>query len=294
MMNKFFWKEFSSVKESIISEIVFGNLSLRHKSYIKELIGTAEALLGRNSIDSVILFGSVAHDFVSPMSDIDILIIANNSISSKKIKSVEPILTTIEIKHKFAEYHYDPLSQIIQIVNRNTGMFCSHFICRHQAWEEKNFAKIFSTSSGLTKMLAPNKIVLDSMRAGARVIYGNANIANHQTPISHRQLIKSMLMNLILWSGTILLIPWNQKFMKYFLEAYKWSLKSCSYTLFRYIRPLHTIISNYERIGETGDFVMRFRSLRQNLHIDLGFALSVPYHVIKMHGIAMRYLNDLD
>ena len=294
MMNKHFWKEFSSDKESIISEIIFGNLSLRHRNYIKELIGTAEALLGRDSIDSVILFGSAAHDFVSPISDIDILIITNNSISSRKIKSLEPILTTIEIKHKFAEYHNDAISQIVQIVNRNTGMFCSHFICRHQAWDEKNFAKIFSTSSGLTKMLAPNKIVLDSMRAGATVIYGNANIINHQTPISHRQLIKSMLMNLILWSGAILLVPWNRKFMKYFLEAYKWSLRGCSYALFRYIRPLQTIVTNYERIGETGEFVMRFQKLRQNLKVDLGFALSVPFHVIKMHGIAMRYLNDLD
>ncbi len=294
LMNKYFWKEFSLEKESIISELSIKNLTERHQNYLKELVGTAEALLGRKLIDAVILFGSVSHDLPTPMSDIDVLIVTNNSILPKTIKACEPVLTTIEIKHDFAEYSDHLISHVVSIVNRSTGMFCSHFICRHQDWDDKNFAKIFSTSSGLTKMLAPNKIVLDSMRAGASLIYGNANIVNHQSRISHRQLIKSMMMNLILWTGAIILLPWNRKFMKYFLEAYKWSLRSCSYTLFRYLRPLCTILSNYERIGETGQFVNRFRILRQNPRMDVGFALSVPFHIIKMHGIAMRYLNDMD
>ena len=83
-INKYIKREFSSINESIASKLDIKYIKTTPKNYILELVATTEALLGKGSIEAVILFGSHVYDELTSNSDVDLIIIMNNSISNRK------------------------------------------------------------------------------------------------------------------------------------------------------------------------------------------------------------------
>ena len=175
-MNPYFWKEFSSIQESVCSQLKVDQLSETARNYIIEMVGTIEAMVGKGFIDSVILFGSLSYDNPTKISDVDLLVILNNNIPYSKIRGMEGVLKSIEIKYGYAQFPRNLITKILRAVEKTTGMFCSHFVCLRKDWDNNNFARIFSTFKPFTYLLAPDKVVLDSMKNGSCLLYGNAPI----------------------------------------------------------------------------------------------------------------------
>ena len=294
-VNHFFQKIFNSFEECVVVNLQISHLPTKIQGYIREIVGTTEALLGRNSISAVLLFGSASNslDQFSKISDVDLMVIVKNSISNRRIKEIKPILTGIVIKHRYRIYNKNWHARILQIVEKNTGMFCSFFISTEANWKDSKFTKIFSTNPILTNLLAPHKIVIDSMRAGTSVLY-NANTEIIELEPIYKsypitQILKSLLLNLLMSIGTLFILIFNKNYVKYILESIKWSIRSCDFYLNQEINPLSEILRNYTKLGIEGDFLQKFLDLRKKPTQDLFFCLKVPYNIIKIHLITLKF-----
>ena len=177
-------------------------------------------------------------------------------------------------------------------------MFSSHFICRHQAWESNNFSEIFGTNKIFTKWVAPSKIVLDSVRAGATPLFGGDILQNSEasTPYSKLEIIKSLIMCLLLSTGATVILPFDRSYMKYILESFKWGLRSCTFYLFRESQPLNQILGNYTTYQKSQNYentkmkyLVRFRVLRSHPVLDLKFVLRTPWELFKLHKAALKF-----
>jgi predicted nucleotidyltransferase len=294
-VNHFFRKIFNSFEESVVVNLQISHLPIKIQDYIREIVGTTEVLLGRDSISAVLLFGSAVYSLnqFDKISDVDLMIIVKNSISNHKIKEIRPILTGIVIKHRYRNYSKNWHARMLHIIERSTGMFCSFFISTESNWKDSKFAKIFSTNPILTNLLAPNKIVLDSMRAGTTILYNaNTEIINiepNQKSYPITQILKSLLLNLMMSLGTLFILFFNKSYIKYMLESIKWSIRSCDFYLNREINPLSEIVRNYTKLGIEESFLQRFLELRKNPERDLIFCLKVPYNIIKIHLITLKF-----
>lgn len=296
--NGFIRKAFSSIDDCVCSEIKLSGISSHKMNYIYELVGTIEAIFGHGTIKAVFLFGSYSYDNPTSVSDIDLLIIVSNSIAPLQIRKIEPVLEAIELKHNFKGVSKRWDAKIVSRINRSTGMFSSHFICRQQAWDSNNFANIFGTSKFFTKWLAPSRIVLDSVKSGVTPLFGRNFIYNSSMPsqYSKREIIKSLIMCLLLTMGATCILPFDKSYMKYVLEAFKWGLRSCTFYLFRQSQPLNQILGNYSEYQNVQNYqntkmkyLPRFQELRRNLELDLKFALRTPWELLKLHKAALKF-----
>jgi predicted nucleotidyltransferase len=289
-MNRFFWQSFQSEQQSICSQLDDKIYVPRVQNYIREVVGTVEALLGKKCIESVILFGSVAQNSTVKISDVDLLIIVRNEIASSQIRKIEPILKGLEIKHRFAHRASNWVTKILWIVEKTTGMFCSHFISRKRDWDHNRFAQIFSTNRFMTTLLAPDRIVLGSVIDSAKELYGSVLPATkHITHVSIYQLVKSLLMDLIISLGTIAILPLRHQNINYSTESLKWALRSGIFYLFQKTYNISKSCQFFEHIGLPAKFIDRFLMVRQNPHLDIGLALSVPLMILKIHLLSFHY-----
>lgn len=290
-MNRFFWHTFNSLNESVIEKLRISHLSLKIQNYIKEVVGTTEALLGKDSIHAVMLFGSVPNGETTKLSDVDLIILTKNLVSNRKLKEIKPFLIRIVIKHKYLNYNPSWDAKILHAIERRTGMFCSIFVTNLEAWENKKFSSIFSTSKILTQIIAPNKIVLDSMKAGSTILYNadEIDLQPSESEYSFFQIIKSLILNLLMSLGTLFLLVINKKYVKYMLESIKWSIRCCDFYRTRKTRPLSKIILEFHKLGVSRDFLQKFLYLRNYPTQDLLFSLKVPYNIIKIHLKTLKY-----
>ncbi len=288
-VNKYPFHPKRKSKNSIVNRLRFAQQSNRIQAYIKEIVSTAETLLGKNSIEAVAIFGSASYDKIAQQSDIDLLMIVNNLKTHSEIQQIEPILQAIEIKHNFAKNYNRWDDRITEVINRMTGMFCSHFICRRNAWDKQIFPDIFNTTHWLTKILAPYRIVMDSMKSGANILAGEIDLKPSYPNFSPIQLFKSLSTCLLLAISSLFILPLNSENIKYCMEAYKWSLRSCSFYLFHEAWPLTHIINLFKKSEIINGFLDEFMQLRRNPHMDVYFALRLPWHIIKLHILTMKY-----
>ncbi|QEE16510.1 nucleotidyltransferase domain-containing protein [Promethearchaeum syntrophicum] len=292
LVNLFFQKTFNTFDESIVFYLQISHLSQKIQSYIREIVGTTEALLGKNSIYAVMLFGSAANSHNTKISDVDLMVIVKDTINKRRIKEMDPILTGIVIKHRYRNYSNVWHAKMLHTIEKSTGMFCSYFITRISSWNKNDFAEIFSTNPLLTRLLAPNKIVLDSMRRGTIVLYQEINEEINLKPIKESypktQLIKSLILNLMTSLGTLFILFLNKKNIKYMLEAVKWSIRSCDFYSTKVINPLSEISETYQKLGLEMEFLQKFLELRNNPRHNLIFCLKVPFNIIKIHLLTLK------
>ena len=113
---------------------------------------------------------------------------------------------------------------------------------------------------------------------------------------SKLEIIKSLIMCLLLSVGATAILPFNQSYMKYVLESFKWGLRSCTFYLFRQTQPLNQILGNYNTFQHSLNYqnkkmkyLPRFQELRSHLELDLRFALRTPWELFKLHKAALKF-----
>lgn len=257
------------------------------QEYIEEVVFLCEKKLGQNSIDAVVLFGSLSYGTTTASSDVDLLIIVSNRISVRKIRKIQPLLHGIEIKYGLSHHPYNMRDRVLDIVEKKTGMFCSHFICRREDWDHNRFANILSLNETFVWLLAPDKIVLDSLKHGATVIYGSVPLNFSQESYSIFQILKSLFMTLLLAYGAIVILPFNRKFSKYLLEAYKWSLRASYFYLFHRTNSLTNIVSFFECMGLSNYYLKWFNYYRVKSGYHIRFFLELPFQIMKLHLLSV-------
>ena len=277
---------------SIVPFLKIGHLPVFAQKYITNIIESSESVLGSSSIEGVVLFGSLSYGASTKMSDVDLLIIVSNAISFARISRLHQILFAVAVKHNLAakiETRFDRLQHILE---RKTGMYCSHFICRREDWELNRFARILSLNKTFAWLLAPSKIVLDSLKRGATVIYGAGEIRIHYSHNSYSyssiQILKSLVMTLLLAYGAIFMLPFDKKFNKYILESYKWSLRASYFFLFHRTNRLPEILRFFRSMGLSNYYLKWFYHCRNTSGYHIRFTLQMPFQIMKLHVLSMR------
>jgi predicted nucleotidyltransferase len=259
-----------------------------------ELAGTTEAFFGKDTIKAIVLFGSVAHGDFNKISDVDILLILHDSVPRSRIYQVEPLLKALEYKYQLAEYPSSWHMRINATIEKSTGMYCSHFVCRESDWTHQNFARIFNINRLLALILAPNRLVLDSLAHGSKILYGTIQFPPPLSRYPSQQILKSLSVSLILAIGGFLILPFRSTYIKYLLESYKWALRSCYYFLFHRSSSIKAVAATFHNFGISKEFLQRFLNLRNHPDKDPRFFFALFYELIHIHIITLQYRNEND
>ncbi|MBD3341320.1 MAG: hypothetical protein GF353_19600 [Candidatus Lokiarchaeota archaeon] len=275
-------------------------INRQSQKYIKDTIQIIDKEIGTENVVSIILFGSQTAKKngvkeCTTVSDCDLLVIFKDNVPNHLIKKVEKYIIALEDKHNFRELNSNNnfFDKILDVIHQTTGMFISHFLTKRQYWESIIFHKIFSVNKLFSTLFAPKKIVLCSIIANSNVIYGLdlREIVNKNVKISPFDMIKSLVMNLVISLSTIPISRLRYlNFMKYLLEAVKWSLRASNYYSFVDSPPLKEIIRRFTLLERSKGskrratiFYKRFLELRQYPRSDLGFMFRCPFRILKIH-----------
>ncbi|MBN1802315.1 MAG: nucleotidyltransferase domain-containing protein [Candidatus Lokiarchaeota archaeon] len=255
-----------------------------------------------DKILSIILFGSQASNQIenTNISDCDILVIFKDGTSQKKIKNIEKYFVSLEIKHQFREHTDSFFKKVLDVIQRSTGMFVSHFVTKKRDWENTTFYRIFSVNRLFSTLFAPTKIVLSSVIDNSIILYGLdlRQEVKKKLEIPSTDMIKSIIMNSIISIFSILISPFKKlKSIKYNLEAIKWSLKASNYYLFQDSPSLKTITKRFERLNhqhrrkksKIGIFFLKFLLLRKFPTTDFKFYFQTPLNILRIHINGILY-----
>ena len=273
----------------VCSHLNFGNLDVRATDYIRDIVKIAEKRFGSTAIDGVIVFGSVVHKQTSKISDVDLLLIVEDRISTREIKKLAGIFHSVEIKHNFSHPTHNIFEMILHMVEMTTGMFRSFFVARHSDWMKGNFASIFGTNPIVTKLLAPDKIVLNSVISGARLLYGSPELLKTHFGIEPGQMIKSLMMDSAIAIGTLAILPLDRNNMKYSLEALKWAFRATFVYLFGKTDRFSIVQKSFATLGISDSIIGKLNSLRKSLRPDWFYAIQIPYQILKIHILGFSH-----
>ncbi len=276
-------------------------LNRRTKRYVQEVNKILDQYVGLASIRSLILFGSQLRNSTADVSDCDLLIILDDKIEKKKIKELEGALLTLEQKHRFLDYQPSLLSSILFFIQRDTGMFVSHFITEKTDFIEARFHEIFNVNFLLSMVLAPARLVLLNMIDNSVLLFGDdfRDIVYVRLKDSSLLLdvIKSLAMNTIISLFSIVISPFKRlNPIKFSLEALKWSLQSINYYLFNDSTKLEKIATRFIRLTKSPDkkrrariFYKKFLDLRKYPRLDIQFMIKSVLAIPRIHNLAFKY-----
>jgi len=256
------------------------------ESYLKSLIEHSRRILKENLV-SVILFGSIARNEASITSDVDVLLIVRDAnVNTKKLEKISRLLAA---RHKLIFIPRGFFGKLFYALSQATGMFRPVFIARKDDIENWRFQKIFRVSKFMSKILAPTNAVKYTISKSYRILYGEdiikiLNIA----PPTFKEIIKSLVMNLLLAISSVVLIPLHKKTYKFVYEAVKWSLFNYAYASDKSpsITRLSEIFKNPIRRG-----MEYFLDTRNNGKLSPGLLLySIPA-ILKIHIASIKRLK---
>ncbi|MFX1238160.1 MAG: hypothetical protein ACFFAS_17690 [Promethearchaeota archaeon] len=280
------------------------NLDLKSRYYIKDLIVLVKNEIGFDKTLSIILFGSLAskQNDNTGISDCDVLIIIRDDVPKKKLKNLEKFFCSLEIKHDFREYNNSFSKKIMDVVQRSTGMFVSHFVSIRSNWENALFHKIFNVNKVFSTLFAPTKIVLSSVIDNSLIIYGDdlRPIIKEMLNIPCTDMIKSIIMNLIITIFSIIITPLkNLNSPKYLLESIKWSLRASNYYLFKDSVSLYQIVNRFLMLekpqsrNKAKKYYSKFLELRKNPRREIKFIFQTFFRILKIHRKAIFYKKSI-
>ena len=303
MDNKITTEITAQIRKDIGSKL--NHVNIRSKNYINDVITLINNEMGIDKILSIILFGS--QNSVSQedtlISDCDLLIIFNNTVSNSNIRNVEKYFMSLEIKHQFREFNYTLAKKVLGVIQQTTGMFISHFMTQKKYWQKAEFHKIFRVNEVFTVLFAPSRIVLSSVIDNSTLLYGedSREEVKNKIKIPFYDMIKSILMNLIIAVFSIVITPFSSlNSIKYELEAVKWALRASNYYSYEDSKSLEKIIKRFmlferPRFKKRAEkFYSRFLELRKNPERDLSFILRVPFRILKIHvkGLLFKSIRE--
>ncbi len=238
--------------------------------------------LDLEEIRSILVFGSTVTGDVAAVSDIDLLIVLEDSseYAGKAHDVLDEIVPDLTEKTR-------PDNGLEARVQRLTGMFRSGFIAEERDIREGRFEAIFETSA--LARAAPWRIVLARVFEQAEPVYGEMIEPDwdrvgdpHEMPV--RELVKDIAMTELLALAQLPYQFLSDRATEYSLEAYKWTLYNCAYLLEGEATTLSRSIDALPgtRMDE------RFLELRDDPRTSPWFVLQAPLSIAQAHLAAGR------
>lgn len=235
---------------------------------------------------SIILFGSsLRRDYEEATSDIDAIFVVDDSSTESAINDFRLYLASM----KRSVLGQGPISLILNLVSRQTGMFISGFVCRQCSLLNLDFPQIFGISSKFSQLLAPSKLVLCSVLSNAKTVMGEDLLATISPPtIDFSQLARSLLMNLLLALSSLLIVLFSHHAVRFSLESLKWAIHSSHFFVFNKINALNEEVRNLGFAEKYPRIIERLLRLRRHPTPDPYFSLIVIWYVLRFHVDAYR------
>lgn len=272
------------------------NLTGKAERYVSEAIEIVRRL-APEYLYIALIFGSLISKHVTRSSDVDLLLVFDDAIPERMIKLIDQALEYLEAKYGFNEKEKNFWEHLYRALNRMTGMYKSHFICKKQDLIKFNFARIFNVSRIMSKILAPKCFVLKNFLFFAKVIYGDADFVSRSKKLLQIILpecpvidwIKSIIMNLLLSLGALFASIFSKKSHLYALEAIKWSFYVGMYYINNNLQPtLTNVIKHFKKIINK-NFIERFLKSKRNMVRDPLLLLLAPFYVIYIHLVSKNF-----
>ena len=260
--------------------------------YLRDVERLIASKIGAENVVSIILFGSYARQDFTDNSDVDLLIILSDEFYKRKsrayFKRLEELSLAIELKHDLKIKRTGVITAILNVVEKTTGMFVSHFICRKSDWEKQIFFKIFGVNSFLSTLIAPGDIVLKNMSQSHLFLYGKEQLPRIKK-IKLTQIIKSLIMTELIAVGSIFIFPLWRNVVKYSLEAFKWSVRNS----FLYLSDRHASMGRirefFTKTAVSERYFDEFLSLRNQFKRKFWFTARCPIQIFKIYVAAIKY-----
>lgn len=236
-------------------------------------------------------------------SDVDTLVVVADKVAKAVRKDTWKVLNAVE------RAWFDGgngkgvkalLAIILRCIERQTGMHENVFMCTERAIREASFARIFRTNKLLSRLLAPTSIVTGSALSRVRFLHGNDQFAGMLDAVRTRamvrddlvvDLVKSLVMNLALALGGIVLLPLTARATRYAIEATKWSMYAVTFTLAgtrpSKVRQAGFFIAS----GIDAPFVNAWLRLGRSYRPDARFTLAAPVRILQIHALGLRLVR---
>ncbi|MHA1208457.1 MAG: nucleotidyltransferase domain-containing protein [Candidatus Freyarchaeota archaeon] len=263
-------------------------LPLSVRRYLDRVFSLLSALLEKDLV-ALYVFGSVVGGECCDTSDLDLLIVLDDGTPSQLIRYVDGLLESLEAEYELVSADRSLVGRVLRAIERSTGMFVSHFLCRRSDLLRGRFSKVFSTNLLMSKLLAPASIVFGSVLSRKVKVYGEDILGGVTIPKPSRlTLLKSLAMNLLLSLFSLLLYPLTPRANRYEMEAAKWSILASYYFLKKTNPGLNEALKFFAELGLPKTYCERLLQLRMRYENDVRFGLSTPCYVLKIHVKALN------
>lgn len=264
-------------------------LPKRVRTYLDTLIKLVNKAAA-SKIISILLFGSYAKGYADPeRSDLDLIIVLDDAVSQKRIAKIDRIVEGLEMTQGFTKPSKTRIERLFRAVERATGMFASHFVCRKSDILKGDFKRVFSISRTFGRILAPSKLVFNAVLSHVVPVFGDdisSKIRRHDLDI--KQWLRSLLMCFLLSFSGFLAFLLDRKAERFMQEAAKWSLLNTYYYANRQSPPFQKIIKAFSKKG-----VRLAEGLASPFYrLNIISAVRSPFAVIKIHVKGLRLLKN--
>lgn len=201
----------------------------------------------KTEISSIILFGSLTNemDKKEHATDIDLLVVINDSCIFSKFKKIKGQIYTIQEQYWPTKTSFFGL--FLKSLQTATGMFVNTFICYHSDLLERKFSKVFGVNPMVAKILVPESSVWISLQNRYRIIWGDDILLNWSTSLifSQSDVIRSFILNICLSMCSLMLGTVKPELCLYSMESIKWSLFTWRNCFVRSMPDLSQILEVY-------------------------------------------------
>ncbi|MFX0068454.1 MAG: nucleotidyltransferase domain-containing protein [Promethearchaeota archaeon] len=265
------------------------SLPERVKAYLDVLVKKVNQIAADRLV-SVLLFGSYAKGQPDPeKSDLDLVMVLDDKVSWGDIDVIDRMVEGLEIAYGFSRPPKTRLERLFRTIERATGMFASHFICKKSDILRGDFRRIFSVSRIFERLLAPSRLVFNAILSHAVTVYGDDILDKIRRPvIDIKQWLKSLSMCFLLSLSGFLAFFLSKKAERFLEEATKWSFLNTYCYVFGQSPSFQKIIRFYSKKG----LRLAEESLRPSGGFNVISAAKSPFTVIKIHVKGLRLLKN--
>ncbi|MFX0096520.1 MAG: nucleotidyltransferase domain-containing protein [Candidatus Hodarchaeota archaeon] len=239
---------------------------------------------------SVLLFGSYVKGHPDPeKSDLDVVLVLDDKVHLSEINRVDRMVEGLEITYGFSKSPKARLERLFRAIERATGMFASHFICKKSDILKGDFRRVFSVSRIFEKFLAPSRLVFSAILSHAVTIYGDDISEEITRPlVDIRQWLRSLSMCFLLSLSGLLASFLNKKAIRFMEEAIKWSLLNTYYYVYGHSPSFQNVIRFYSEKG----LRLAKELLSASGEFNVISAAKSPLKVIRIHVDGLKLLRN--
>ena len=264
----------------------------RAANYVKEILGYINTRFPGKLV-SLVLFGSSVNGVPTKISDIDLLIVMDDSTTKRDLQRIRSGIEKLAGKYKFWSYPQSLFDRILRGVKLATGMFVPFFVTREEEIIKGSFTRIFNVNRLLAFFLSPKATVLKSIKENYRILWGKDVIKEMITHTPSRiDLPKGLFLNILQSMAAFFMSPFIEDATKYSLEALKWALYTLRPHIYKENKTmLDDIVNSLIKAGYYTEEFLTFKKLRVNYKNDYIFILMAPQLVTALYIRPLLTLN---